>query len=478
MRNECSRVTRRRLMLETGGALTAALLPRRVAIAAEPAGRVITELSRYLAQAKDSTLPANVIEKAKHHILDTLGAMVSGAELPPGRAAIRFAKSYGGEKIATVAASKVLCGPIEAALANGVLAHSDETDDSWPNGWHPGCNVIPAALAVGEQFGISGAHFLRAVTLGYDIGSRFLIALRPGVFQTHKSTHSIGGVFGAAAAAACAAGLNPQQMRWLIDYTAQQVSGIAAWDRDSEHIEKGFVFGGMPARSGVTAALLVHAGWTGVDDVLSGTDNFLEANEPHGQAEALIDKLGERYEIMVTSIKKWTVGSPIQAPLDALEIIQRKRSFEANDVKEVVVRMAPGSVVDNRDMPDICIQHILAVMLIDKNVTFRSAHDRARMQDPLVLRHRAKVRLDPGAAGSRVPLVVVTLTDGTRLSEDVAAVLGTVNNRMTREQVIAKCRDLITPVLGPQASDALINAAMNIENLKNVRELRSLLQRA
>ena len=477
MRDERSRVTRRRLMLETGGALTAALLPRRVAIAAEPAGRVITELSRYLAQAKDSTLPANVIEKAKHHVLDTLGAMISGGELPPGRAAIRFASSYGGEKIATVAASKVLCGPIEAALANGVLAHSDETDDSWPNGWHPGCNVIPAALAVGEQFGISGAHFLRAVTLGYDIGSRFLLALRPGVFQTHKSTHSIGGVFGAAAAAACAAGLNPQQMRWLIDYTAQQCSGIAAWDRDSEHIEKGFVFGGMPARSGVTAALLVHAGWTGVDDVLSGTDNLLEANEPHGQAEALIDKLGERYEIMVTSIKKWTVGSPIQAPLDALEIMQKKRSFEANDVKEVVVRMAPGSVVDNRDMPDICIQHILAVMLIDKNVTFRSAHDRARMQDPLVLRHRAKVRLDPGAAGSRVPLVVITLTDGTRLSEDVAAVLGTVNNRMTREQVIAKCRDLITPVLGPQASDALINAAMNIENLKNVRELRSLLQR-
>jgi 2-methylcitrate dehydratase PrpD len=465
-------------MLEAGGALTAAWLPHRVARAAETAGPVITELSRYMAQAKDSALPANVVEKAKHHILDTIGAMISGAELPPGRAAIRFATSYGGEKIATVAASKMLCGPIEAALANGVLAHSDETDDSWPNGWHPGCNVVPAALAVGEQFGISGAHFLRAVTLGYDVGSRFLIALRPGVFETHKSTHSIGGVFGAAAAAACAAGLNPQQMRWLIDYTAQQSSGIAAWDRDSEHIEKGFVFGGMPARSGVTAALLVHSGWTGVDDVLSGTDNFLEANEPHGQAEALIDKLGDRYEIMVTSIKKWTVGSPIQAPLDALEIMLKKRSFQADDVKEVVVRMAPGSVVDNRDMPDICIQHILAVMLIDKNVTFRSAHDKARMQDPVVLRHRAKVRLEPAAAGSQVPLVVVTLTDGTRLTEDVTAVLGTVNNRMTREQVIAKCRDLITPVLGSQSAEALIKTAMDIENLKNVRELRPLLQRA
>src|ERR671936_588111 len=103
--------------------------------------------------------------------------IISGAELTPGRSAIQFARAYGGEKIATVAASNVLCGPIEAALANGVLAHADETDDSWPSGWHPGCNVMPSALAAGEQFGISGMHFVRAVTLGYDVGARMLMAL-------------------------------------------------------------------------------------------------------------------------------------------------------------------------------------------------------------------------------------------------------------------------------------------------------------
>jgi 2-methylcitrate dehydratase PrpD len=429
-----------------------------------------------MSEAKDRTLPGNVIEKAKHHILDTFAAMISGAELPPGRAAIRFAEAYGGKPVATVAASKVACGPLEAAMANGVLAHADETDDSWPNGWHPGCNVIPAALAVGEQFGISGAHFLRAVTLGYDVGSRFLVAMRPGVFQTHKSTHSIAGNFGSAAAAGCAAGLNPQQMRWLMDYAAQQSSGIAAWDRDSEHIEKGFVFGGMPARNGVTAALLVSYGWTGVGDVLSGDDNFLLANEPHGAAEALTDKLGERYEIVITSIKKWTVGSPIQGPLDALEIMLKKRPFSPDEVKEIVVRMAPGSVVDNRDMPDVCIQHMMSVMLIDQTVSFRSAHDKARMEDPVVLRHRAKVRLDPGS-GSRTPLVAVTLTDGTRLGEDVTTVLGTMNNPMTRDQVIEKCRGLMGPVVGLPAAGKLIDAGLNIENLKDVRELRPLLQR-
>ena len=440
--------------------LAAAALPARFVRAASlPPGPVMTRLSTYISEAQGRELPREVIEKAKHHILDTFAAMISGSELPPGRAAIQFARAYGGEKIATIAASAVLCGPLEAALANGVLAHADETDDSWPGGWHPGCNVVPAALAAGEQFNISGAQFVRAVALGYDVGARMLTTLRPGVFDTHKSTHSIGGVFGAAAAAGCAAGLNVQQMRWLLDYTAQQSSGIAAWDRDTDHIEKGFVFGGMPARSGVTSALLVKSGWTGVDDILSGDDNFLLANAPHADEAALIDKLGERYEITRTSIKKWTVGSPIQGPLDALEIMLRKHPFEPDQVKEVIVRMAPGSVVDNREMPDVCIQHMLAVMIIDKTATFKSAHDKARMQDPVVLRHRAKVQLRPGAGQ---PLVAVTLTDGTRLTEDVTAVLGTPNNPMSREQVIAKCRDLMVPVLGAPASAKLIDRTLDL----------------
>lgn len=472
----------RRAVLQRGSAAVAAAalsgMRPEVARATQAASPEMSRLSAYMNEAQGRALPAEVIEKAKHHILDTFAAMISGSDLPPGRAAIQFARAYGGAKVATVAGSNVVCGPMEAALANGVLAHSDETDDSWPDGWHPGCNVVPATLAVGEQFGISGTHFVRAVTLGYDIGARVLIALRPGVFDTHKSTHSIGGIFGSAAAAGCAASLSGQQMRWLLDYTAQQSSGIAAWDRDTDHIEKGFVFGGMPARSGVTSALLVHSGWTGIDDILSGDDNFLLANAPHGDLSALTDKLGERYEISRTSIKKWTVGTPIQGPLDALEIMLQKHSFGADQVREVVVRMAPGSVVDNREMPDICIQHMIAVMLIDKTATFRSAHDKARMQDPAILRQRAKVRLDPGVATSRPPLVVVTLNDGTRLSEDVTAVLGTAGNPMSRDQVVAKCRDLLMPVIGAAASAKLIQALLDLENLKNIRGLRPLLQRA
>src|SRR5207342_2511171 len=113
----------------------------------------------------------------------------------------------------------------------------------------------------------------------------------------------------------------------------QAGAGIGAWRQDTEHVEKSFMFGGMGARNGVTAALLVRAGWTGVDDVFSGEDNFFQVNAPKGDPAALVDKLGDRYEVVNTDIKKWTVGTPIQAPLDAIENIRRKRPFTADDVK-------------------------------------------------------------------------------------------------------------------------------------------------
>jgi 2-methylcitrate dehydratase PrpD len=445
---------------------------------------ITARLTAYMSEAGDRALPDKALEQAKWHILDTIAAMISGSELPPGRAAIAFARANAGNALATIVGDTALCGPIDAALANGVLAHADETDDSWPSGWHPGCNTVPAALAAGEQFGISGARFVRAVALGYDIGSRVLVATRAGLTDTHKATHAVAGVWGATAAASCAAGLTAQQMRWVLDYAAQQSSGIASWYRDSSHIEKGFVFGGMPARNGVTSALLVQLGWNGVDDVMSGRDNYLLATSPQAKPNLLIGGLGERYEIARTNIKRWTVGSPIQAPLDAMEALLKRQPVDPDRVREILVRSAPESVVDNSDPPDINIQHAMALMVIDKTVTFRSIHDLSRLQDPRVLRLRAAVRLAaPAGSGrdgrdaARLPLVEVTLNDGMRLTQDTGAVLGTVENPMTREQFVAKCRDLMTPVLGESQSARLIDRALDLERIKDIRELRPLLQR-
>jgi len=481
-KNDGAVLTRRNLLQGTACFIATAALPHALAIAQE-LSPVMVRLSTYMSEARDRALPENVVREATHHILDTLAAMVSGSELTPGRRAIEFARAYGGEKIATVVGTQILCGPIEAAFANGELAHSDESDDDYGGGGaHPGCAIVPASLALGEQFGISGMHFLRAVTLGYDIGMRAMETVGSGL----KDTHNLVGTMGAAAAGGCVLGLNSQQMRWLLDYSAQQAgAGIGSWRRDTEHIEKGFVFAGMPARNGVMAALLVHSGWTGVDDVLSGQENFVASYAPKADPAGLIKQLGERYNITLTTVKKWTTGGPIQSPLDAMENLLKRRPFEANQVRQVVVRAATSAAfsVDNRELPDICLQHIIAVMLIDKTVSFRAAHDRARMQDPAVLHERSKVQLVPDEElerliPKRVAIVEVTLTDGTRLIERVEAVRGTPENPMSRAEVIAKACDLMTSVLGATSCDALIEKVLGLENLKDIRELRPLLQRA
>ncbi|GAC1678013.1 MAG: hypothetical protein PVS2B2_14860 [Candidatus Acidiferrum sp.] len=141
-----------------------------------------------------------------------------------------------------------------------------------------------------------------------------------------------------------------------------------------------------------------------------------------------------------------------------------------------------ANTVSNRDIPDICAQHMVALMLLDKTVTFQSAHDKPRMKDPAVLRQRAKVEVvaDPridARRPRRESIVELTLADGTQLSEWVRDVRGTADNPMTREEVIAKARSLISPVLGEATYLSLVEKVFTLQSMKDIRELRSSLQK-
>ncbi|WP_233860325.1 MmgE/PrpD family protein [Paraburkholderia sp. HD33-4] len=480
-------IGRRRLLAQAGGAITAVAIPKG-ARAANATSPVMLRLSAYLAEAGNRPLPADVVEIAKQHILDTFAAMVSGSLLPPGSAVLGYARADVTAGMATIVASTLTATPVEAAFVNAMLAQSDETDDSNEfSQSHPGCAIVPAAFAMGEQFGVDGNRFLHAVTLGYDIGPRVTISFGALGFRnnSHKSTHAIAEVFGSAVAAGCIVGLGAQQMRWLLDYTAQQSAGIGAWTRDTQHMEKAFVFAGMPAKNGVMSALLVHDGFTGIDDIFSGPDNYFLAYAPGANLDELIKDLGDRYEIARTNIKKWSVGSPIQAPLDAMDNIFRNHRVEPDNVRSIVVRLAhtEARIVDNREIPDICLQHMVAVMLLDRTVSFQTAHDKARMSDPDVLRVRAKVKLIPSdeleaLEPARHAIVEITLNDGTVLTDHVAHVRGTADNPMDNREVVRKATDLIEPVLGKANSAGLIERLMTLERLNDVRGLRPFLQKA
>jgi 2-methylcitrate dehydratase PrpD len=447
-------------------------------------GSVIREVCSYISQSHSVELPPEVVQKAKHHILDTLAAMVSGSKLKPGVVARHFVKNQAGKREAQVIGSKVVSSAIHAALANGMMAHADETDDSHAKSrTHPGCAIVPAALAMSERVGADGWGLLRGVVAGYDIGCRITQALGVNYLnEGSRSTHCIGGTFGAAAAAASVAGLQDKEVRYVLSYGAQQASGIASVFRDEEHIEKAFVFAGLPARNGVTAAVLAEHGFTGVWDSFSGKNNFFEAFSPGASPRLFSDGLGSRYEILSTNIKKFPVGSPIQAALDALLLLIEKCGFRADDVERVTARLPDYgvAVVDDRDMPNISLQHILAVALLDRDLTFETAHSHERMKDPDVLRMKGRVDLVKDAELSaaqvvRQAIVEVSTKDGSRLREHVVSVRGTPGNPMTTQEVEKKCQELLTPVLGKERSLELMGRIWNLEQAGNIRELRPLL---
>jgi 2-methylcitrate dehydratase PrpD len=329
-----------------------------------------------------------------------------------------------------------------------------------------------------------GKAMLRAVALGYDVGCRLTLSLNPYQFREDgHSTHSFGPMFGAAAAAGALAGVDERRARHLLSYTAQQASGVSCWMRDPEHIEKAFDFGGMPARNGVAAAAMVAHGFTGVEDVFAGERSFFVAYGRAPQPEVVARGLGAAYEIMNANIKRWSVGSPIQAPLDSLLVLIKENDLRAQEVESLVVRVAHqgANTVDNRSMPDICMQHLCAVMLLDGTVSFKSSHDEKRMRDPKVLAVRKKVTLRGDdaltkAMPSREGIVELRLRDGRELRHHTRAVRGTAENPMTRAEVDAKSYDLVAPILGKSRARRLCDAVWALEKLDDMCKLRPLLR--
>jgi len=438
------------------------------------------QLAQYMVEARHRSLPREAAQAGKHRILDTLGAIVSGARLKPGELAIRYVSQQGGVPEASVLTTDLKTSAVNAALANGMFGHADETDDFEPvTKAHPGCSVVPAALAMAEREGSSGEELLRAVVLGYDLCCRLLMALGPDLVRGgHRSAEGTSSTMGSAAAAASLANLDQTGMRYALSYAAQQVSGIWSWVRDAEHVEKAFDFAGMGARNGVTAATMVQAGFTGVWDVLEGEHNMLEALSPSPNPAEMVKDLGSRFFVTETAIKPYSVGYPIQSALDAFFALHRQHGLTVENVERITVRLPEDGarIVNNRSMPDVNCQHMIAVALVDGAVSFASTHSYQRISDPAVLAVKERVRLvaDPGLMDPEAPRsanVEVVLKDGRTLNHFTPHAFGTRQNPMDTRSVNTKVQDLLAPVLGPARTEAIIQRVNGLEGLANVREL-------
>jgi 2-methylcitrate dehydratase PrpD len=309
------------------------------------------------------------------------------------------------------------------------------------------------------------------------------------------SGHGVGPVFGVAAAASSLLRFDETQIGDVLSYCGQQASGSRQWLMDVRHIEKSFVFAGMPARNGIHAALFVEAGLTGVPDVVDQAGSWIQApmftegylTRPEGRSDAtndyqldyLTDELDERFEMPLVAYKRYPVGGPAQPTMDAM--LRLSERVAAEDVEKVLIEM-PGNphTFSIAAMPALNLPYLCSVILLDKKLDFDTAQDLERMHNDAQVRElmpRVEVRLDRSQEATppapRVESARVTLTrrDGTQEVDFVEHVRGFPANPMSHEDVEAKALELMVPKLGEKRAHTVVELVWGIDTLPDVSVL-------
>jgi 2-methylcitrate dehydratase PrpD len=300
----------------------------------------VTEtLAAFSATLRAETLPDPVRVRTRQLVLDLAGNILRGgyeAESTPALLAAARALGFAGGS-ATVLGSTTRYTPAGAALLNGALAHSLDSDDTHAAGsLHPGAPVIPAAFAAAEMTGASGADILAAIVAGYEVTCRVALALPAGAHYD-RGFHPTAtcGAFGAAAAAGRVFGLGPEQIAHAFGIALSQAAGSLQFLANGAWTKRFQV--GWSAMAGLTAASLAREGFSGAAQPLEGKHGFMRAYAPSPTPSVALDRLGEEWELMNTAVKPYPSCRYGHAAIDAAIALRAELGLRAEDVEAVTV---------------------------------------------------------------------------------------------------------------------------------------------
>lgn len=485
-------VRRRDLLALLGGASALSLAPSTLPAAESPSPARLPQgapwseaLTRYITTSQSATIPEDTRELARRHLLDTLAAIVACRDLEPAKLGRSFARAQGaGAAVAPILGTRERSTLLDAIFASGMTAHAAEINDFCPSAYtQPGASIVPSTLCLGETRNVSGEVLLRAMIVGYEITCRLPKAL--GIRNLNAAVlanHSVGPLFGSAAAIASLIRLPADKMNHLFSYCVQQASGSWQWLRDVEHIEKAFVFGAMPARRGTESALLVESGFTGIGDPFVGDPGWLNSTlfthaDSDFNAAYMTEGLGSRFELPLVGYKRYPVGGPTQPVIELMLGLVKKVDPKA--IRSVRIEM-PGrrtAAFQGAEMPALNLPYLCSLIIQDGKLDFVAAQDRERFRNDANVRafmpnvlvvHDPKQEKEPRVESARV---ILTMSDGRNVTEFLDHVKGFPEHPFDRADVLNKAMELTAPRLGAERARRLADMVWKVDTLPNVREL-------
>ena len=435
-------------------------------------------LADFIVGADD--LPDWTIHEAKRTLINILGVSLSASPSEGSRTLIAWARDEAAAPKASVVGASLRTSAFNAALVNGFLAHLQDYDDThFPTVLHPTAPVWPAVLAAAEQFGASGKDALAAFALGAEAACRVAMSVHPWHYDMGWHITGTAGVFGAAAGTGRILRLDPSVMNMAIGQAGTYAAGV----REVFGSHSKPMHAARAASNGLQAAYLARYGFTGADDILGGRRGFWQVLSPNGHSEeALLDRLGDHWELRNNGLKPYAngvVSHPIQ---DAVIGLRNEHDLQPGDVAAIHARVNP-LVLELMNRPEprrglegkFSFQHCAAAALVDG-----AGHDAqfsdAKVADPVIAALRAKVHatIDDQLREDEVHLSI-TLNDGRALDAYVEHATGSPENPMTDAVLEAKYRDLACEVLPKSQAEDLLQAVWELDKAPDVSAVARLM---
>lgn len=437
---------------------------------------VIDQLADYARHECARALPEAVAHHAKRAVIDWFSALFPGIGEAPGPQLMRAHAAEIGHGRSSLPGQRQSAFAATAAWINGSISHAVEFDDIFRDAvYHPGCPTISAALAVAEAQGASGADFLRAVTVGYEISTRIGVAVQPSHYRFFHTTGTVGCFGSAAATAALLAPAQPEVMRHALATAASLAAGLQQAFR-SDAMTKA-LHAGHAGWVGVTAGQGAASGITGAIDILEGEAGFGKALSDGAQWARATEALGERYNIQSITQKNHGCCGHTFAAIDAMLDIRQREALSASQIAAIRVETYQTALdVTGNFEPRTAFEakfslpYVVAHALLHGAVRL-NAFEPGRLEDADIRSLMARTQLvaDPQLStwfpAQRAARIVVTLHDGRVIEQFAPCRKGDPEAPLSDADLEDKFLELASPVVGDAPARQLLAQLWQLERL-------------
>ena len=444
-------------------------------------------LATFAAELRFDALPTPVVAKLKRHLLDALGVALAGSTMDFGRAAYRVAQAMGGPPACTAIGFRDRMPAVWAALVNGTLAHGLDYDDTHTESVvHVSASIIPAALAACEEARTNGESLLTALALGMEANVRIGLVARGGFHDRGFHPTGICGTYAATLVAGKVFGLDTTQLADALGLAGSQAAGSLEFLTDGTWAKR--IHGGWAAHSGLVAARLAGAGFSGPRGTLDGRFGLYRSHlgEDGWDLSALTDGLGTRWALLDIGLKPYPCCHYNHAFIDCAAALRAEHRVAVDAIERIECFVAA------REIPIVCepeaskrtpqtdydakfsLPYAVASMFARGHVDIDDFTD-AAIRDPAVLdlTRRIVYRDDPESDfprrfGGRVR---VQLRDGRILEHAEPINRGSAERPLSADEVREKFSRNAERRITRDRIDAVIEAVTSLERCDHLTAL-------